>query len=277
MRALVVGSLPPPMTVRSRALLAKVLELRAEGYQVEVLSPGEHSVAHRYLELPGAACALEIALAAKGADAVVLQLEPGFPVAGGTSRAGRALGLGALASALRSTRGGVVVRLHSMHDLPQGAGGRAAEALWAVAARIEVGDDETLQALSGQLGEEARRKLVRAAAPLEIGGVAGPEGPLAGDAGLEEVSRLVRSRAAADRAELLETGQGELRVPLSQWVPEPGAGVPDWTGEQSRPPSQRGSRPVRAARALLYAAEGRSLTRPLARGVRLARELARQR
>ena len=157
MRVLVVGSLPPPVTDRSRGLLAEVIRRRAEGAAVEVLSPTDYSVAHSYLEMPGPASAVEIALAARGADMVIVQLQPGFPFDEGAGRAGRAVGLGVLTTALRSVRGEVTVRLHSIHDLPHGVGGRAAEALWAVASHIDVGDEETLSRLVALVGDAGGR------------------------------------------------------------------------------------------------------------------------
>ncbi|MGO9559613.1 MAG: hypothetical protein ACLPQS_03825 [Acidimicrobiales bacterium] len=282
MRVLVVGSLPPPVTDRARGLLAEVLRRRAEGAAVEVLSPTDYSVAHAYLEMPGPASAVEIALAARGADAVVVQLQPGFPFDEGAGRAGRAIGLGALTTALRSVKGEVTVRLHSIHDLPHGVGGRAAEALWAVASNIEVGDEETRSRLLTLVGDAVKDKISLAVAPLQIGNLLDPGSDLGGDATLDIVTATVRARAAAERRSVLADPvdaagrvHAQPRVALWEWSPHPGAGVPDWGSAAAlSPPS--GSVVTRAARAALYAAESRALTRPLARGARIARRLARQ-
>lgn len=282
MRVLVVGSLPPPVTDRSRGLLAEVIRRRAEGAAVEVLSPTDYSVAHSYLEMPGPASAVEIALAARGADMVIVQLQPGFPFDEGAGRAGRAVGLGALTTALRSVRGEVTVRLHSIHDLPHGVGGRAAEALWAVASHIEVGDEETLSRLVALVGDAVKDKISLAVAPLPIGHLRDPGAELSGDANLDMVTATVRARAAAERRSVLADpvdAAGRVharpRVALWEWSPHPGAGVPDWGSATPFLPA-RGSVLTRAARAALYAAESRSLTRPLARGARIARRVARQ-
>lgn len=276
MRVLVVGSLPPPLTERARGLLAEVVRRREEGAGVEVLSPTPNTVAHHHIEVPGPGAALEVALAARGVDEVVVQIEPGFPFSPAAGRAGRTVGLGALAKALQRSGAAVTVRLHSVHDLPGGAGGRAAEALWALAARIEAGDEATLETLRGVLSPEAGAKLALAVPPLELGGRRGTHERLGGGAGLEAATELVRARAAGDRAVLAGGRKSTVGpIPLGEWVPRPGAGVPDWGEVPSiEHPAERLSR--RAARAVLHAADGVSLTRPLARGVRVARKLARR-
>jgi hypothetical protein len=281
-KVLVIGSLPPPVTDRSRGLLAEVLRRRAEGATVEVLSPTDFSVAHKYLEMPGPASAVEIAFAARGADAVIVQLQPGFPLDETAGRAGRALGLGALTAALRSVKGDVTLRLHSIHDLPHGVGGRAAEALWAVARHIEVGDDEVRSRLEALIGEAVRDKISLAVPPLPIFGRPDLGSELGGDATLDTVTSVVRARAAGERASLLADrvdGAGQVRarprVPMWEWSPEPGAGVPDWGHVTTEAPAS-GSAVARAARAALYAAESRSMTRPFARGARMARRLVQQ-
>ncbi len=276
MRVLVVGSLPPPLSERARGLLAEVVRLRSEGNEVEILSPRANTVAHRHIAAPGAAAALEVALAARGSDEVVLQLEPGFPFAASAGRAGRAVGLGALATALKSCGLPVTLRLHSVHDLPGGPGGRAAEGLWALARRIEVGGEETLESLQAVLSPETAAKLALGLPPLQLGSGRRPETALVGGANLEDATALVRARSAADRS-LITRGRGEgvAELPLGEWLPSPGAGVP-FPGELQRQP--RPSTPLarRAGRAVLHAADSASLTRPLARGLRVARTLARR-
>lgn len=274
MRALVIGSLPPPFTPRSRSLLGEVLRLRAAGAEVEVCSPSEHAVAHRHLELSGPAAAIEVALAARSADLVVVQVEPGFPIDGRAGRATRAIGLGALTSALRATKGEVVLRLHSTHDLAGGPGGRAAVALWQLATRIEVADEAMRDRLAGQLGPELAGRLTVAGPSFGADRVAA--GGLGGDATLATVTDLVRARAALEREEICSLGDEDgpysvlPRVPLWEWAPEPGAGVPEWAdaagGAVVPEPALK-----RAARSLLWAAEARPATRPIARTLRLAR------
>lgn len=275
MRVLVVGSLPPPISERSRGLLAEVLRLRAEGAQVEILSPRANTVAHHHIAAPGPAAALEIGLAARGFDEIVLQLEPGFPFTASAGRAGRAAGLGALSTALKVIRRPVTLRLASVHDLPGGPGGRAAESLWATAKRIEAGDEATFEALAATLSPAAAQKLALAVAPLEL--KAGrPAGNLAGGASLEDATLLVRARAAEDRRVIVRgCGDPVAEVPLGEWLPRPGVGVPFPAQAQApvRPPEPLGRR---AGRVLVHAADGVSLTRPLARSVRLARKLARR-
>ncbi len=280
MRVLVVGSVPPPANPRSASLLAEVIGYRRQGAAVEVLAPPGLSVAHRYLVTSGPLAALEIAKAAQGIDVLVLQLEPGFLVSDAAGRAGRAVGLVVLATALRGVRAEIVLRLHSMHDLPGGQGGRAAERLWSLANRIEVGDEETRAQLAEMLGDAAGKVTV-ARAPAEPPLLREPFGDLGADADAEAVTGLVRARAAARRAQLLGPvpiaggpDRSQIRVPLWEWAPSPGAGVPSWvtTAGPGRSGAVSGARQV--ARAALLAAEARPLTRPLAHYARLARKLA---
>jgi hypothetical protein len=277
-RTVVLGSLPPPVTERSRSLLAEVVRLRREGGEVEVVSPRADTVAHRYLELPGPAAALELALATRGADRVVVQLEPGFPADEDAGRARRAIGLGAIALALAYGHGEVVVRLHSIHDLPRGAGGRAAESLWTVADRIEAGSEETLEQLESALPAPHRSKLRLATETVMLGGDRGRSADLGAGASYEAVTDLVRARAAAARMRVLSDPdvaaglRAPARVSLWQWQPVPGAGVPPF-GKAMPGARAQGGVARRVARTVLVAAEERPATRPAARAVRRARRL----
>lgn len=276
MRVLVVGSLPPPANERARSLLAEVVRLRREGAEVTVLSPSENTVAHRHIEVGGPAGAIEVALAARASDRVVVQIEPGFLFGKDATRSGRTLGLGALTAALKSAKKPVVLRLHSTDDLAGGPGGRAAESLWALAEQIEVGDSETKEKLQALLSPEAGSKLALSLPPLEVGRPRPSELDLAGGAGPGELSALVRQRSAGDRLQLGSAARHrEASLPLIEWVPVPGAGVPDWGAPPGGavPPSPLGRR---LARGLLQAAEATSFTRPLARSVRIARRLAQR-
>ncbi|HLI44244.1 MAG TPA: hypothetical protein VKU92_07220 [Acidimicrobiales bacterium] len=279
MRAVVVGSLPPPITERSRSLLAEVLRLRREGCEVEVVSPRADTVAHRYLELPGPAAALELGLACRGADRVVVQLEPGFPAGDQSGRAGRALGLGAIALVLAYKRSEVVIRLHSIHDLPRGAGGRAAESLWAVADRIDAGSEETFEQLVSSVPAAHRAKLQLATEMVALGGDRSRSADLGAGASYEAVTDLVRARAAEARMRVLSAPgvgaaptRGPARVPLWQWQPVPGAGVPPLAQSLSNERAH-GTLARRMARAALVAAEEHPATRPAARAIRRARRL----
>lgn len=279
MKVLVVGSLPPPAGEREAWLLGAVLSHREQGAEVRVVSPRRLGVAHRYLTGPSLALGLEIARAARGHDQVLVQLEPGLPVRLSAGRPERTAALLALAAVLRKSQAEVVVRLRHGDDLAGGPGGRAAISLWTAATRIEVGDDETARQIVAACPAAAERISVEpAAAPIhsvEIDGWGEGSGVTA-----ESVMALVRSRAAAEREEL--AGRGLLglngsdpsapRVAQWQWLPTPGVGVPYWSDgpEADRP---AGSLARRAMRAALVAADRRRLTRPVARGARLAREL----
>jgi hypothetical protein len=294
MKVLVVGSLPPPLTERSRSLLAAVLRYRREGAEVCVLSPSQESVAHENLAMSGPMSTLEIARAARGADIAVVQLEPGIAVDEFATRAGRAIGLGGLTLALRRAGCEVVLRLHSLEELPLGVGGRAARELFSLAGRIEVGSDETGATLAAAFGSEVAKKIVPSDSPVDLGdrreegagesSAFGSRGPaklaagLSAEPTLESVTALVRSRAAAVRARLVFVDQREPAangvepaLALWEWAPRPGLGVPRFVSDMSTTEPDTGSPARRAARALLVAAEDRPLTRPLARGVRAIR------
>lgn len=269
MKVLVIGSLPPPATERSRGLLAEVLRLRSQGEQVEVLSPEATSVAHRYLNLSGPGAAIEVAAAARRADAVVVQLQPGFPFEATASRADRALSLLALAAALRNVKAEVTVRLHSLDDLPGGGGGRAADALFAAAQRIEVGDEETRERLSEVVTDERAARISLSIPPFPQNFTRRTEGDLAGEASLEAVSALVRSRAARERDALLGeeatgiTPSEQPQVPLWQWAPRPGVAIPHVV--QTSFVSREAAPMMRRLRSVVYEVESNRVVGPLAR------------
>lgn len=275
MNVVVVGSLPPPEGEQSRRLLAEVLAYRARGDDVTIVAPSVYAVAHHRLDttLPGWPFRLIRLL--RGSGEVVLQIEPGFPLPLGAGRVRRTVSLAELVICLKVVRAPVTVRVPTVHALPLGLGGRVACALWASATRLVGGDDETVATLSGLVdGASAKVFLAEPAPPSPRPPIEGVEG---GEADLESATALVRARAASERAALARRatppGATPVRVPLWEWVPEPGAGVPRFGGlpEVHRPPAATAQ--VSVARALLYAVERRPATRPLARGARRARAL----
>ena len=183
MRILVAGSLPPPAHGHRAALLEEVAQLRAGGHAVEVLSLDPLAAAHRYMRAPGLPAALEVALAGRRFDSVVVQLEPGLPVRTGALRAERAAALLALAAALRRLPE-VTLRWDRPDDLPGGPGGRAGRALWGTASRIDLGpavDADQLAALLPDGRERLRDVRPGAATPIaepEVNWVTGPASPL---------------------------------------------------------------------------------------------------
>jgi hypothetical protein len=297
-KTLVFGSLPPPSTRASKWLLAAVLRERAEGSDVEIVSPTALSVAHRYLEFSGAAGCIEIGLAVRQCDRVIIQLARGFPVPPVTTRTRRAIELQALATALEQAPSEVVIRLPGLDDLAYGIGGRPAMRLWKRATRIEVPTpamaEMFLRALSPVLGGDVGERIavVQSEEPTHDDGSAARESTGGrADADLPEATRVVRARAAAVRERLAtrqdtiekarSVREGETEsddqtvMPLWQWIPVPRAGIPEWADSQAMHGFADQDPPLRrATRALLYAAESRELTRPLARGARLARRVA---
>lgn len=289
MNVIVIGSVPPPLGGRRDSLLSEALALSAEGHDVEILAPGTLGAAHRYLATTGLGAALEIGFAARRAGSVVVQLEPGLPVRAQAGRAERAASLLALRVALQRTPE-VVLRLDHLDDLPGGPGGRAALELWKAADRIEVGDEQAHAQLAGLLGPLGVRVHLASVREQSFGPVAASLAPSSpsewgdgADATADAVTEVVRRRAATERAALAQRRQPgrhqEARVPLWQWLPWPGGGVPPL----GPPGRSAGSGPgVRAPTGLrrvavriLAATERRPATRPLARLARRTWQLAR--
>lgn len=289
MRVLAVGSVPPPRAEHRQALLEAVLDLRAAGHEVQVLSLDPVSAAHRFLVGPGLPAAVEVGLLARSADAIVLQLEPGLPVRRGAGRLERSLALLTLAAMLRR-HGEVTVRLHRLDDLPGGPGGRAAAQLWKVASRLEVGDSAVAEQLAVLMPDLAGRLTVvtdtaASCTPSEPQEAALDRWGSGADATAAAVQAAVRRRAAADRRALAirggaaRGGPARTRVPLWEWLPEHGVGVPDLGPSRAtvrrhaegEPPRQPRPRSVRQlASSALALAERRPLTRPAAQVTRLA-------
>ena len=297
MKVLVVGSIPPPPVGHRQALLKAVLQLRQEGHDVEIVSLDPLAAAHCYLAAPGLAAAVEVGLLARRAGALVVQIEPGLPVRRTAGKAERTAALVVLAAALRSNEN-VTVRLQQPTDLPGGTGGRAARELWKAANRIEVGDEamrSDLARILGPLGD--RVSVALTSAPWFEDQGTGPTSSAPGgwgegaDTTAAQVQAVVRARAAAQRESLATRGRlsvaGGSAPPLAQWqwLPSPGAGVPDLGPVRVRAkPGRRAGRrmaggrghvsarshPVRrAATSILAAAERRPLTRPAAHLARL--------
>jgi hypothetical protein len=264
---LVVGSLPPPCDERRSSLLEKVLELKASGREVTVLSADPLAVAHHYLPATGVVSALGTFAKGRRFAEVVLQIEPGLPVRGRAGRLERAAALTALAAAL-GRLGRVTLRLDHPDDLVGGYGGRPAVMLWQQADRIEVGSEEVGKAITGLLGEGAADVVVVARRP--VGSTPRPDGD-ADWQGAEamtaaDVVTVVRKRAAERRTHLADAGllqpassDGITRVPQWEWLPAPGAGVPDLGAVPRKSPAPSPLRKV--ATPMLVAAERHAWSR----------------
>jgi hypothetical protein len=229
---------------------------------------------------------VEIALSARGVDAVVVQLEPGLPVRHGAGRLERTAALMGLGAALRGRQ--VTIRLHHRDDLPGGPGGRAANALWKIASAIEVGDETLRAELAPVLGSLADRLAVVPTSHVLTAATAIDSGSPqdwgdGADATASHVLDVVRRRAATEREAIGRRGRLPIpgggtgtRVAQWQWLPVPGAGVPD-LGPIAMPASSSRNKPRRSAPSLrrqagrlLAAAERHSTTRPAAHLARMA-------
>jgi len=293
MRILVVGSVPPPLAGHRASLLAEVLRLRRDGHDVEIVSLDPLAAAHRYLVAPGIAAVGEIALLARRFDAVIVQLEPGVPVRPSAGKGERAAALIALAAILRRCSD-VTLRLHEPDNLPGGPKGKGQLAMWQAAGRIEVGDEEMrveVARLLGPLGDRVsvatgERALAEQFAAADISRWGD-----GADATASHILAIVRANAAAERASIVRRERGggsgggpEVRVPQWQWLPAPGAGIPNFgpilttsTGTDRHRRDTVAAKPTsvvrllrRAATSVLVAAERRPTTRPVARMARLA-------
>jgi hypothetical protein len=276
MRILVAGSVPPPAKGHRASLLVEVVRLRREGHDVEVLSLDHVAAAHRYISAPGLPAALEVGLAGRHFDGVVVQLEPGLPVRSRAGRAERAGALLTLALLLRPLPQ-VTLRWDHPDDLPGGPGGRAGRSLWGAARQIELGPEVDSATLAELLPDGRERlSVVTAGAALTI---VAPAVDWSDGAPISaaQVNEVVRRRAAATRQAIgargrqQDTQTGE-RVEQWEWLPAPDLGVPNF--ELSRDGSsgrqaKLGSIRALAARALSVA-ERHGATRPAAQLARLA-------
>jgi hypothetical protein len=271
MRVLVVGSLPPPDSVRAGALRDEVVRLLAEGHTVEVVAPDPVATAHRYMSARGIPACVRLWTMVSAFDSVVVQLQPGLPVRERAGRLERELSLMALSLVLRRARH-VVVRLESLDDLPGGATGRGALLLWRSADRIVVGSDSE------------RAALVAAGAPLESAVTGsrpehGAPTAVADDGGwgegsevsAEDVLELVRMRAARERQEL--AGESS-HLPGWERLPATGIALAELDLAQPRP-EERPRTPADVARSVLAVADRRPALRPVVRALRVGYRSAR--
>lgn len=234
--------------------------LLAAGDEVEILSPDPRSAAHRHARLSGPMLAVQLALRARHFDALVLNVEPGLPLAASADRATRAVTLAALGAALRRYRE-VTVRLPSPLPIPGGVGGRATRELWARATTIVVENDDDRDRLVVAPGVTAGRVVV-APPPPPPGAASGTGwGQLVqGEGDLRSaVQALVRERAARDRMV-----NGARRALGGGALPD--ASDDPFTGEVGRPPALA---PLELAR--LGVARARRVALKLVRSVQAAR------
>jgi hypothetical protein len=199
MRVLVVGTVPPPGGEAAKRLGAVAAELTAAGDVVEILSPDRRSAAHSHARLAGPRLAIELAVRARHFDAVVINAEPGLPLAPTADRLTRAVTLGALGAVLRGY-GDVTVRLPTPIPLPGGVGGRATRALWSRATTIVVATEDDRERMVLAPGVVADRVVVEKP-PARVPATAEADWsrlPTEGDL-RSSVQTIVRERAARDR------------------------------------------------------------------------------
>lgn len=148
-----VSPYPPLRDGIAAYALQSVRALRAQGHDVEVLSPGP-SAAHHHLDLVGPRGALALAKRVRAYDQVVVQFHPDFFYPIGCSGSERAAVSAALAAAFRlAARVEVVV--HEI-DYRHGAGSSpaalATRALWQQVDRVTVHSRSEQQAFAAAFG-----------------------------------------------------------------------------------------------------------------------------
>ncbi len=163
MKILMVTPYPPARDGIAAYAVQSVARLRADGHDVEVLSPGP-SAAHHHLELLGPRGALALTKRVRSYDKVIVQFHPDvfFPVPAspGQWRVGSA----ALFVAFRVARQ-VEVRIHEI-DYTRGGGNRALRVLsrlpWRAVDRIVVHTELEREAFSTAFGVDLDRITVTA-------------------------------------------------------------------------------------------------------------------
>ncbi len=138
MRILMVSPYPPARDGLANYAVQEVKRLRADGNDVEVLSPGP-SAAHHHLDLVGTRGALALARRVRGYDRVIVQYHPNIFLGDRPTPSERARTYAALAIAFRAAHH-VEVRVH---EYPHAGGETRAEAaaarqMWAAVDRISV-------------------------------------------------------------------------------------------------------------------------------------------
>ena len=138
MRILMVSPYPPARDGLANYAVQEVKRLRADGHDVEVLSPGP-SAAHHHLDLVGVRGALALARRVRGYDRVIVQYHPNIFFGDRPTPAERSRTYAALAVAFRAAHH-VEVRVHEYPHAGAETRGEATAArqMWAAVDRISV-------------------------------------------------------------------------------------------------------------------------------------------
>lgn len=152
MRILMVSPYPPARDGLANYAVQEVKRLRADGNDVEVLSPGP-SAAHHHLDLNGVRGALALARRVRGYDRVIVQYHPAIFLRGNSTPGERARVYLALAAAWTAAHH-VELRVH---EFPH-AGAEtvreslAARRMWAAVDRISVHTNRERTELAAAFG-----------------------------------------------------------------------------------------------------------------------------
>jgi glycosyltransferase involved in cell wall biosynthesis len=163
MKILMVTPYPPHRDGLAAYALQSVRRLRAEGHDVQVLSPGP-SAAHQHLDLVGPRGAAALARRVRAYDKVIIQFHPDVFYPLPPSQSAWAVESLALMAAVRAARQVEVV----VHEIDYAAGRRpgpyalAARALWAAVDSIVVHTDQERQDFMSAFKVKARHVQVEA-------------------------------------------------------------------------------------------------------------------
>lgn len=158
MKILMVSPYPPTRDGLANYAVQEVKRLRAEGHDVEVLSPGP-SAAHHHLELRGPRGGLALAKRVRGYDRVIVQFHPAMFFPEPSTSPGRAAIYAALAVAWRAASD-VELRVHEFPH--EGAAGsrleaQAASAMWQAVDHISVHTEVERELLASAYGLSTAR------------------------------------------------------------------------------------------------------------------------
>jgi glycosyltransferase involved in cell wall biosynthesis len=149
---------PPTRDGVANYAVQEVKRLRAEGHDVEVLSPGP-SAAHHHLELRGVRGGLALAKRVRGYDRVIVQFHPAMFFPEPSTSPERAAIYGALAVAWRAASD-IELRVHEFPH--EGAAGsrleaKAGRAMWQAVDHISVHTEVERELLASAYGISASR------------------------------------------------------------------------------------------------------------------------
>ena len=152
MRILMVSPYPPARDGLANYAVQEVKRLRAQGHDVEVLSPGP-SAAHHHLDLVGVRGALALARRVRAYDRVIVQYHPAIFMPPGAAPGERTMIYAVLAAAWTAARD-VELRVHEFPHVGAETRSEAlvARRMWSAATSISVHTEQEREELARAFG-----------------------------------------------------------------------------------------------------------------------------